>query len=349
MDAELSLVGVTISIIATGAEPSAELERHSSMTWITPHRGALAGSAALLSGCLLVTACGAGGVSAGSAAAPGEVVHGAPGLANEKAAAPANAAGSGSGALGQGRTGPIQQTANLAPVSQSIIYTAGLTLRSASAMATAKRAIAIVNSAGGYTSSEQAEAGPAGKSGGTVSLTVKVPVPLYQTVLVQLSSLGVQVNLQQQATDVTQQVADVNSLVSSQQAAISALRGLLRRAGTINSLLQVQQQISGDESQLESLQSQQRALDHETSYATISMTLLSTKHAVVVRKHATRHHNFVTALTAGWRALRHAIGSLLIALGAALPFLIVVVILTGIGYLARRRFGRRGTGPTAVS
>ena len=62
----------------------------------------------------------------------------------------------------------------------------------------------------------------------------------------------------------TQQVADVSSLVSSQQAAISALRGLLRHAANVGQLLQVQQQISADESSLESLQAQQRALDHET-------------------------------------------------------------------------------------
>lgn len=317
------------------------------MTWITSPRGVFAGSVLLLSGCLLMSACGGAGTSASSASGPGISGHGAPSVPGSVKAEPGTASGL---VMGQAsRAGTAQQTAKLTLSSQSIIYTASLTLRSASAMATAKAAIAIVTAAGGYTAGEQAVAGSGGRSGGTVSLTVKVPVSSYPTVLTELSapSLGRQISLTQQATDVTQEVANVNSLVTSQQDAITALQGLLQRAGNIGALLQVQQQISNDESSLESLQAQQRALDHETSYATISMTLLSTRHLVPARKHP-GHHGFVAGLAAGWHALRHATGWLLTALGAALPFGIVLVILAGIGYLGRRRYARRGTGPTAV-
>lgn len=240
------------------------------------------------------------------------------------------------------------QTARLAPASQSIIYTASVTLRSANAMATANRAVAIVTAAGGYTSAENAVARN-GKSGGMVSLTLKVPVSVYQQILAELSapSLGRRVTLTQQATDVTQQVANVSSLVTSQQAAISALQGLLRHAANVSQLLQVQQQISADESNLESLQAQQRALDHETSYATVSMTLLSTAHRAPARKHPGRG-GFVTGLGSGWKALGHATTWLLTALGTILPFLIIIVVLAGIGYASRRRFARRRAGPTAA-
>ncbi len=295
----------------------------------------------MLAGCLLLGACGAASPSSTAARAPeatpqgSSVREGQPGFgpAGQPAAASSGQAGS-------------SVAARLAPASQDIIYTASLTLRSADAMTTAKRAIAIVTAAGGYTSSEHAVAG---RSGGTVSLQLKVPVPAYAGVLAELSSpaLGTQIALTQQATDVTQEVADVTSLVSSQQAAITALQGLLSRAGSISALLQVQQQISSDESALESLQAQQRALDHETTYATITMTLLSLSHRTVVHKHPARH-GFLAGLTAGWRALRHGLGWLLTALGAALPFLVVVAIVAGIGYAGRRRFARRGAGPTAA-
>jgi hypothetical protein len=325
-------------------EPAAGPARPSSMTRITFGRGtALAGpltvvSAVTLAGCLLLSACGAAGPSdsaASAGAAPG--AHDGGTDFGPATGTPANSAS---------RPSAAQQAATLAPGSQEIVYTASITLRSADAMATAKRAIAIVTAAGGYTSSENAVAG---RSGGTVSLQLKVPVPAYAGVLAELSSpaLGHQIALTQQATDVTQEVADVTSLVSSQQAAITALQGLLRRAGSIAALLQVQQQISSDESALESLQAQQRALDRETSYATITMTLLGASHRAPVRRH-TASHGFVAGLTAGWGALRHALGWLLTALGAALPFLIVAAIVGGIGYAGRRRFARRGAGPTAA-
>jgi Domain of unknown function (DUF4349) len=313
-------------------------------------RGAAVTGAALFSGCLLISACG-GGESAANSSAPG---YGSAAHAGAEPTAAGIPGGPESGPGGQANgaaTGQpaVVQTAHLAPASQSIIYTASLTLRSASAMATAKRAISIVAAAGGYTASENAVAG-SGRSGGTVSLTVKVPVPSYQVVLTELSapSLGQQISLTQQASDVTQQVANVASLVTSQEDAITALQGLLRRAASVPQLLQVQQQISGDESSLESLQAQQRALDHETSYATVSMTLLSTHHAAA-RKHKQGSHGFGAGLAAGWRALRHTTTAVLTGLGAALPFLIVLLILAGAGYAGRRRFTRHRPGPTAAS
>jgi hypothetical protein len=308
------------------------------MTSITSVRGVALAGAALLSGCLALSACSTG-VSASGASSSGSYGR----AAGVPAAAPVNQA-----ATGNGGGAAATQTARLSPASQSIIYTASLTLRSASATATAQQVVTIVTAAGGYISAENAQAGSA-RSGGTVTLTLKVPVAVYQQVLKELAarSLGRRLALSQHATDVTQQVADVGSLVSSQEAAISALRGLLRHAATVGQLLQVQQQISDDESNLEALQAQQRALDHETSYATVSMTLLSTAHKAPAH---TKHKatGFAAGLGAGWRALRHATTWVLTALGAILPFLVIAAVLAGIGYGGRRRFSRRRPGPTAT-
>jgi hypothetical protein len=309
------------------------------MTRITFGRGTALAGAVVLGGCLLLSACSTSSPSGAVASAPGASAHS--GALNNGSAGVAH------DAPGNGASRPsAQQEARLAPGSEDIVYTASLTLRPANAMAAARRAIGIVTAAGGYTSGEHAVAG---RSGGTVSLQLKVPVSAYAGVLAELSSsaLGTQIALTQQATDVTQEVADVNSLVSSQQAAITALQGLLRRAASVAALLQVQQQISNDESALESLEAQQRALDHETTYATITMTLLSPRHRAPARKHQASR-GFLTGLTAGWRALRHAVNWLLNALGVVLPFLIVVVIVAGIGYAGRRRVARRKAGPTAA-
>jgi hypothetical protein len=298
-------------------------------------RGALA-AAMVISGCLLLSACSNGsGASSGSSAS----FRGTP--AEDHAAAVPGAAGAGDA----GRS--AVSTAKLAPA-QDIVYTATLTVRAANVTAAAQRAVSIVVAAGGYTADEQATSATPDKTGRQVSLTLKIPVSGYQTVLAQLSSsaIGRQLAMQQQATDVTQQVADVNSLVTSQEAAISALNGLLKKAGSVSGLLDVQQQISDDQSQLNSLLAQQRALDHETSYATVTMTLVGPRAAPV--HHKSVHRGFLAGLSGGWRALRHATAWVLTVLGATLPFLIVIVVLAGIGYAGRRRFGRRKAGPTAV-
>ena len=312
---------------------------------VLARRGALT-SAALISGCLLLAACGSGGsASSGSAAFRGTVQHVPAASGPGGVASSGSASGSSGAASGQ----PATQTADLAPASQSIIYTASLTVRASDVSSAAQRAIAIAVAAGGYTAGEHVTSGTPGKTGRTVDLTLKIPVPGYQAVLARLSSpaLGRQISMQQQATDVTAQVADVNSLVTSEQDAIRALQGLLGRAGSVSGLLDVQEQISSDESTLNSLLAQQRALDHETTYATVTMTLVSPR----PRHHAAAagRHGFLAGLSAGWRALRHATAWVLTAAGAALPFLVVIVVLTGIGYAGWRRAARRRTRPTAAS
>jgi hypothetical protein len=312
---------------------------------VLARRGALSG-AILIAGCLLLAACSNGGSTSASSAS------GVVGRAVPETRAGAFNGTEGNGAAhgaSSGAVGSTALTAGLTPTGESIIYTASMTVRSANVAATSRRISSIVVGAGGYTSDEHLVSGTQGKTGETISITLKIPVPAYQDVLAELSSpaLGKQIAMQQQATDVTQQVANVDSLVSSEQDAITALQGLLKQAGSVTGLLQVQQQISADESTLNSLVAQQSALDHETSYATVAMTLLSPVAKVVVHKKAMQH-GFVAGLAAGWRAFKRATSAVLTALGAALPFLAVIAVLGGIGYAGWRRFLRRRPGPTAA-
>ncbi len=312
---------------------------------VLARRGALSG-AILIAGCLLLAACSNGSSSSGtSASEPG--TRGA--LAAPAGVANGTAVGGAPSAAGPRNAGNTTLTAGLAPTGESIIYTASMTLRSANVASATRQITSIVVGAGGYTADEHVVSGTPGKTGETISITLKIPVPVYQSVLAQLSSpaLGKQLAMQQEATDVTQEVANINSLVTSEQAAITALQGLLKQAGSVTGLLQVQQQISADESTLNSLVAQQSALDHQTSYATVTMTLQSPV-VKAAHKKATTHRGFAAGLAAGWRAFRHAAAAAATALGAALPFLVVIAVLGAIGYVGRRRFVRRRAGPTAT-
>jgi hypothetical protein len=312
---------------------------------VLARRGALSG-AILIAGCVLLAACS--NDSSTSASSAGPAGRAAPELGPANGAAGAYGTASGSGTA-HGAVRSASLTAGLTTTGQSIIYTASLTVQSANVAAAARQIASIVAAAGGYTADEHVVSARASKTGEQVSITLKIPVPAYQNVLAQLSSpaIGKQITMQQQATDVTQEVANVNSLVTSEQDAITALQGLLKRAGSVADLLQVQQQISAEESNLNSLLAQQRALDHETSYATVTMTLQSVTHKAAHKKQS-GHHGFVAGLGAGWRALKHATTALLTGLGAALPFLVILAILGGIGYAGRRRIFRRKAEPTVT-
>jgi Domain of unknown function (DUF4349) len=288
------------------------------------------GAAAALGACACFLLAGCS--SASPTAAPASGLHAAmsaPGGRGAPAAAPSAA------------PLPGQPRLTAVTASQSIIYTASLTVRAGDVRAAASRAASLATAAGGYVSSESTRADHAHPADATVFIQLKIPVASYQATLATLAgTLGTRISLSQQAQDVTQTVADVSSRVASAQAAIAALRGLLARAGSVSSLLAVQDQINGEEASLEALQSQQRALAHETSYGTVSVLLLSRRpppaaHPVKIAG------GFTGGLSAGWRALRQVASWLLTGIGAFLPFVLFVIAAVFLGVRGRRWLARR--------
>ncbi len=307
--------------------------------------GAVAGLAigsVLLGGGMFLAGCSASTNSAtnssGSASLPEKAQSGQ----GQAAAAPAPSAAAG----GQARTagGSAGTTARLVPGSQ-IIYTAQLTVRAHSVSAAAAKAAQIVQGVGGYVSSETTSADPDHPSQATASVQLKIPVASYPGTLGQLGgALGTQLSLRQQAQDVTEQVADVNSQVTSDEAAIGQLRTLLSHAGSVSDLLSVQNQINSEESGLESMQAQQRALSHETSYATVTMTILGPKAKPLVHR-PKAPPSLAGGFGAGWHALRVTVSWLLAFLGAVAPFAVILVLAGYAAYRGRRWLIRRKPAP----
>jgi hypothetical protein len=282
---------------------------------------------------LLVAACsGSGSESAGTAAGAPRAAFNAP--------AP-GAAGA------QSSHATVTDLTKLAPV-QDIIYIANLTLRVKDVNAAATSATSDVTGVGGYLSSEQ-QTQPTGRgSVGQVDLQLKIPVAVYHQTLAKLAALGPHVMFSERAQDVTQQVADVTSRVTSDEAAIRQLRQLLSRAGNVGQLLTVQDEINSQESQLESLIAQQQSLSHETTYATVNLTLLGHQ-PVMQKKHKKKvSRGLVAGLRTGWRGLKIVVVWLLTALGTLLPFAVPIVTVGAVIYVGRRRLLRRRTPPATA-
>jgi hypothetical protein len=304
----------------------------------------------LLGGGMFLAGCSA---SSNSGASSSEAARQADGQAGGQQAGPAaavappKAAASGSAFGDTGGQGGTGTTARLAPAS-SIIYTAQLTVRAGDVSSAAAQAAQIAGGVGGYVSNETAKVNPDHPSDATASVQLKIPVVAYPATLGQLGHrLGTQLSLQQQAQDVTQQVADVDSQVASDLAAIAQLRALLSHAGSVGELLSVQNQINQEETNLESMLAQQRALSHQTSYATVTLTILGPKAKPVL--HRQKPPTLAGGFTAGWHALRVAVSWTLAFLGAIAPFAVVLAIAGYLVYRGRRWLGRRrpATGPAS--
>ena len=245
-------------------------------------------------------------------------------------------------AAGSGAARRAGLTALPLPGGQAVIFTATLSLRAANVQATVARATRLAEAAGGYVSGEHATMTQSRHAKAMVSIQFKVPAAVYQPTLGALGALGTKRSETQQAQDVTGMVADVNSRVTSAEAAIAQLRRLLTRAGTVSGLLNVQEQINAEEATLEALQSQQRALARETSYATITMTVIGPPPPPALRNHPhLAAAGFLGGLVAGWRALRAVVAVLLTLAGAMLPFVIPLGLIALAAAAARRWLSRR--------
>jgi hypothetical protein len=286
----------------------------------------------------------------GSSASSGSASSGS-GAAAVPPSAAAAASGEVPAAHSAGNTGQpagAGTTARLAPASD-IIYTAQLTVRAANVSSAAARAAQIAEGVGGYVSNETTSADPGNPSGATATVQLKIPVASYPATLGRLAGgLGTQLSLQEQAQDVTEQVADVNSQVASYEAAITQLRALLSHAGSVGDLLSVQNQINTEESALEAMQAQQRALSHQTSYATVTLTILGPT-AKPVPHRPKAPPSLAGGLGAGWHALKVTVSWALAFLGAVAPFAAIAAIAGYAIYRTRRWMirRRRAPGPAA--
>ncbi len=301
-------------------------------------------AAGLITVVLLLTGCSGGSGSSGSSAAPAGTGHGPAGAA---VAPPGARAADHGGRQAPGAGG----TARLSATRPDIVYTATMTVRVTDIGRAAARAAQIADGSGGYVSQENTALHKTKPGREMASIQLRIPVAAYPAALTELAAIGARTSLQQHAQDITQQVANTASRVASDKAAITQLRSLLARAGSVASLLTVQDQINSQESALEAMQAQQRALNHETAYATVSLRLVPPATARHARKHAKpRPGGFVGGLTAGWNALVIAVSWLLRALGAVLPIGLACALIGYLGYrgLRGRRWAqRRGTRPAA--
>ena len=284
--------------------------------------------------------CSGGSASSASSAAS---AAGQP-MAGEAAASPTAAALPGPNARSAPGAGQAAAAARLAPSGQQLIYTAQLTVRARNVSDAVSRATAVAAGAGGYVAAENASSDPKHPDRSIATVELKIPVAAYAATLAGLSgnALGTQLSLHQQAQDVTQQVADTGSRVTSDEAAIAQLRALLSRAGNVGDLLSVQNQIDSEESDLEAMLAQQRALNRETAFATVTLTIVGPK-AVPGPVRSKPAPGLSNGLSAGWHAFRTSLSWLLAVIGAIAPFVAVIALLGALGYWGRRRLTRRGS------
>ncbi|MFI6815206.1 DUF4349 domain-containing protein [Nonomuraea sp. NPDC050328] len=273
---------------------------------------------------LTLAACGGGGTSFGGASSEA----GAPAMATAPPAAPEEQA---KAPRGESITTDVKGTQQ----ERKIIYVARITIRAKDVAAASAKSKTIVTAAGGYLSKEDSSS--ADQNEGRATLEFKIPPERYQEVLTAFGKdLGQQLSLNQNTEDVTLQVADVDSRLKSAEEALASLRTLLGQAKTIGQVLEVEREIRNRESELESLQAQQKELARQTGMATVTLQLIGP--VVPAPEPEEDPAGFLEGLRDGWDALVTFLKIVVTVLGVVLPWLLVIVpVFVLVSWLVRRR------------
>ncbi|WP_405019624.1 DUF4349 domain-containing protein [Kitasatospora sp. NBC_00070] len=299
---------------------------------------ALAGAATAVT--VLLSGCGANGDSRSSsdtAAAPQAQTQKMAEGAAPAAGAPATAGDAKSGAAAASAAPAGATEAPVAP--RLIAYTAQLTLRSKEVARTLAEARDLATAAGGYVAGEQL--GGKGGDGATTDarLTLKVPSATYQQSLDRLAGMGEVLSRSSQADDLTEQVADVESRLKTQQASVDRVRKLMAEAKTLTEVVSLESELSRREAELESLQQRRQGLTARTSLSTITLQVFAGSGPAP--KAAERKDGFWAsvggALSGGWHVLVAVVRGLLMAVAAVAPFLLVLGPVGALLWWLRRR------------
>jgi hypothetical protein len=230
----------------------------------------------------------------------------------------------------------------------ALIKTASLAVRIARAAGVAPaadKASTIAVAAGGSVYADDRTAG----KHPTADLTLKVPPASLEDTLDRLAALGKEMSRSSSTKDVTSQVADVGSRVASARQSLAQLRTLYASATKVSQVISIEEQIAQREANLESLEAQQRALAAETATATIHLSLTAARHHAAPPPVHHARGGFLGGLTHGWDAFVTTVTAVVTALGAVLPFLLVVLVLGAIGWRWRRRLPRpHRSGPSTT-
>lgn len=201
----------------------------------------------------------------------------------------------------------------------------------------------LATAQGGFIDSENTTTDPQGVAQAS-ALIIRVPVDTFSSTVDQVSRLGRLESKKTTTVDVTGQVADVASRVSSAKESIAQLRVLFSHATKLGDIITLESELSARESDLEALEAQQRVLTAQTTLSTITVSVA--RETTVAPKAANTDDDtsgFLGGLRQGWDALVTAFEGTAHALGAVLPIGLTLTALGLLAWAAIRRLPRRAS------
>jgi len=198
-----------------------------------------------------------------------------------------------------------------------MIYTAHLRMQVKDIPKTAELVRELTQKVNGYISNESYH-----RSGYEESnqLTLRIPQLAFTETLQNIEALATFIEKRDiQGTDVTQEFYDIQTRIESKKTAEEQYAAIMKRAGSIKEVLEVQQHLRVIREEIETLQGRMKYLQNQTSYSTLHLTL----YIPILEADTAPENSFLRkllqAISAGWSGFT----SVLLAITAIWPLLIV--------------------------
>lgn len=232
-----------------------------------------------------------------------------------------------------------QRARKAPPVGQrAVISTGTVSLRAEDVGAARFDVQKVIDEQGGQIGEEDTETDRSGEVRRS-RLVVRVPVERFDDTMAALSAVAELSRATRASEDVTTQVIDTEARLRAQAASLRRVEALLAEASTLKDVVSIEAQLTRRQADLESLRSQHAWLKDQTSLSTITVHLERTGAA---QEDDPEEAGFLAGLSAGWGALLAVATGAATALGATLPFAVVLLVLGLPAWLLLRR--RRAPG-----
>ncbi|MBW8764590.1 MAG: DUF4349 domain-containing protein [Microbacterium sp.] len=259
------------------------------------------------------------------------------------------AASSGGGSVQNAGQAPAQDVpaeADPGEPDTAVVITGRISIVAEDPIDAAGAATVIVTDAGGRVSARTEHAAEDG-SQASADLTLRIPADALEDVRSELAGLGTVKETTLDSAEVGGTQRDLDARITTLRASIARYNEWLGTASATSDLIELESAIAERQTELEGLEAQARALDDQVAMSTITLSLMS--EYVPVK---TAPDDFGEALLVGWNGFVAFWSAVLIALGVALPWLVlfaaIAVGATLLTIRARRRQAMRLQPPQPV-
>jgi len=174
----------------------------------------------------------------------------------------------------------------------------------------------------------------------TLQASLRIPAPQLAAALSELKRLGRVQNETQSGEEVTQQHADLIARLKNSRETEERLQAILQqRTGKIEDVLQVEEEIARVRGEIESMESEQQALEHRVAFATVDLQLTEEYKEPLAAPGASTGNRLRNAFVSGGRnAAGFLLGIVLFAAESG-PTLLLLALLLGLpAWLLWRRY-----------